>query len=516
MGRKRKDRSKDNYPAKNQATILNFKGFERSVQSSEPQEIKTPQFCCEFCGLSHCHDGARKKHQSSCDRKPVETKEFYCKKCTSVQPVDDATEVVLPILDEILNIVCKNKSGGWNLAKIFTIQPSKKKKLKEMESPCGAKSSKTDEKTSSNVEETKNHGALSIESYEIPQPPIKKSRKSYDYIKQAEILQKYLSEKAKDPTLSYSTFGEEFGVGEASLSRWMKKKEEIFQKSYDKKICYLKKGRRSDKHDKTFPKLYSQFITARDRGRKVSFNWLRIRGKKIANEIGAPMFTRGAVESFLRKYNIKIRRAQRTKQKPKGEFEETLRNWHSKFRECVIKSHSSDPNFHEKWGRFKPHQRLNLDQVPLPFVLDNKTTYETPKGRNEKCWIACPGSGLDKRQCSLQVCFSPENNQVRTEIIFRGTGKNISQSEKRKYHKSVDVFWQNKAWADTPVSCEWVKKTLKSAIPEGEEFLLVCDNLVAQTSIEFKESVREINGIVWFGPPGENLQKIVAFWLLNF
>ena len=93
MGRKRKDRSKDNYPAKNQATILNFKGFERSVQSSEPQEIKTPQFCCEFCGLSHCHDGARKKHQSSCDRKPVEAKEFYCKKCTSVQPVDDATEV---------------------------------------------------------------------------------------------------------------------------------------------------------------------------------------------------------------------------------------------------------------------------------------------------------------------------------------------------------------------------------------------------------------------------------------
>ena len=132
MGRKRKDRSKDNYPAKNQATILNFKGFERSVQSSEPQEIKTPQFCCEFCGLSHCHDGARKKHQSSCDRKPVETKEFYCKKCTSVQPVDDATEVVLPILDEILNIVCKNKSGGWNLAKIFTIQPSKKKKSKKL------------------------------------------------------------------------------------------------------------------------------------------------------------------------------------------------------------------------------------------------------------------------------------------------------------------------------------------------------------------------------------------------
>ena len=512
MGRKRKDRSKDNYPAKNQATILNFKGFKRSVQSNtqESPEIKTPQFCCEFCGLSHCHDGARKKHQSSCDRKPVETKDFYCKKCTSVLPVNDATEVVVPILDEILKLVCMNKSGGWNLAKIFTMQPSKKKEFKEMEKSSGAKSNKTDEnieKTSSNVEETKNGKHLSTEPYDVHQPPTKKSRKSYSYVEQAEILRKYLSEKAKDQTLSLSTFGKELGVTKSMLHRWLKDKEQIFQNSYDQKVRYLKKGRGSNKHDRTFPKLYCQFITARERGRKISFNWLWIRGKKISTEIGAPMFTSSATQLFLRKYNIKVRRGQRTKQKPKGNFEETLRNWHSKFRECVIKSHSSHPSFHEKWGRYMPHQRLNLDQVPLPFVLDNKTTYETPLGRNEKCWIACPGSGLDKRQCSLQICFSPENNQVRTEIIFRGTGKNIKQMEKRSYHKSVDVFWQRNAWADTQVSCEWVKKTLKSAVPEGEEFLLVCDNLGAQTSIEFKESVREINGIVWFGPPGENLHS---------
>ena len=52
------------------------------------------------------------------------------------------------------------------------------------------------------------------------------------------------------------------------------------------------------------------------------------------------------------------------------------------------------------------------------------------------------------------------------------------------------------------MSCEWVKRTLKSAIPEGEEFVLICDNLAAQVSNDFKAAVRELNGIVYFGPPG--------------
>ena len=29
-----------------------------------------------------------------------------------------------------------------------------------------------------------------------------------------------------------------------------------------------------------------------------------------------------------------------------------------------------------KWGRFLPHQRANVDQVPLPFVNDMESTYE--------------------------------------------------------------------------------------------------------------------------------------------
>ena len=85
-----------------------------------------------------------------------------------------------------------------------------------------------------------------------------------------------------------------------------------------------------------------------------------------------------------------------------------------------------------------------MDQVPLPFVLDKKTTYERPLSQNEKCWIAIPGSGLDKRQCTLQLCFSPEGNPVKIEIIFRGKGK-IKALERNAYHKDVDVYFQDNA-----------------------------------------------------------------------
>ena len=43
---------------------------------------------------------------------------------------------------------------------------------------------------------------------------------------------------------------------------------------------------------------------------------------------------------------------------------------------------------------------------------------------------------------------------------------------------------------------------MKPAVSEGEEFVLLCDNLTAQVTDEFKSAVRNINGIVHFGVPG--------------
>ncbi len=144
----------------------------------------------------------------------------------------------------------------------------------------------------------------------------------------------------------------------------------------------------------------------------------------------------------------------------------------------------------------------------MPFAVDWKTKYEAHASKEEqrahRTWVSNPGPGLEKRQCALQVCFSPERPPVRIAIIFRGKGKRISENEKMAYHQDVDVYWQKNAWADTEFSIKWMEQTLKPAVKDNEnsEFLLFCDNLSAQADALFLSKVRALNGIVWFGVLG--------------
>ena len=144
----------------------------------------------------------------------------------------------------------------------------------------------------------------------------------------------------------------------------------------------------------------------------------------------------------------------------------------------------------------------------MPFAIDVKTTYKVDvsreKKRDHRVWVANPGPGLEKRQCTLPICISPES-KVRIAIIFRRSGKRISNDEKKAYHPKW-MFTGKKmlGWTDTKFSVNWVNNTLKAgtANEEGNEFLLFCDNLSSQTSEEFLVAVRVIDGVVWFGVSG--------------
>ena len=59
----------------------------------------------------------------------------------------------------------------------------------------------------------------------------------------------------------------------------------------------------------------------------------------------------------------------------------------------------------KKYGRYPPWCRLNVDQVPLPFVNDMETTYEQ-KGA-KRVVINQLGPALSKRQATGQLFFRP-------------------------------------------------------------------------------------------------------------
>jgi DDE superfamily endonuclease len=140
-----------------------------------------------------------------------------------------------------------------------------------------------------------------------------------------------------------------------------------------------------------------------------------------------------------------------------------------------------------KWGVYTPNRRYNLDQVPLPFVVDLKTTIEEVGVQAVR--IAQNQPGLDKRFCTLQVCFRPDCQiQPKPTIIFRGKGLRISAVEKAAWDGRVHVMWQPKAWADRDVTNKWAEELFGPFCQlhhANEPSLLFCDNLESQVQENF-------------------------------
>ena len=259
-------------------------------------------------------------------------------------------------------------------------------------------------------------------------PPQKRSRKSMSFKEKADILEKYEDMKSQD--YSYRDMQDILGISKSNLQRWVKDRDSIVAKAAEETLANLKKSRRSNRHQMSYPTLHHEFTKARKAGKKVDFRWLLMKGKKIANVKKGPTFTKWATERFLQIYGIKIRTAQNKKSVDKEAQEPKIRDFHLNLREKVIKSGQNKPHYDPKYGRFKPSRRFNVDQVPLPFCLDQKKTYhDCSKGpsRNERVRIAQPSAGLEKRQCTLQLCFSPEDNNVRVDVVFRGAGMQFNR-----------------------------------------------------------------------------------------
>ena len=71
-----------------------------------------------------------------------------------------------------------------------------------------------------------------------------------------------------------------------------------------------------------------------------------------------------------------------------------------------------------------------MDQVPLPFVVNQETIYDD-KG-SKRVWVSQPTSGLDKKKATLQLCIRGSGKRsVKPAIVFRGKG-NVAMDEKQK------------------------------------------------------------------------------------
>ena len=154
------------------------------------------------------------------------------------------------------------------------------------------------------------------------------------------------------------------------------------------------------------------------------------------------------------------------------------------------------------YGRYPARFMFHMDQVPLEFCFRNRRSLNPMA---DECWIFQPGSGLEKRQCSLIMCVRPEGDQiVKPFLIFRGTGKRLPREEMEfyiEYCDEVGVLWQANAWADGVVMIEWLDSFVKSTSALGGDVLLGMDNHGAQKTKQFRKKMLEYGIQPVYTPP---------------
>ena len=229
------------------------------------------------------------------------------------------------------------------------------------------------------------------------------------------------------------------------------------------------RARNSEKYPLASRLLITEFKLRRAKGSKISKIWLTTKkrqkiescyGKEEASKFKA---SNNWFQRFKCRYNISQRRRTDKKKNAANDGRETIQQFHRDLRKAVQSKRRRSERLvvDNTYGRWSPKNRLNVDQMPLPLVVDQDKTYEIA-GSNQ-VWISQPGSGLDKRQATLQLCIRAEGQQtVKPAIIFRGKG-NIC------------------AWMDTEINMKWTYHTLHNGLADDPtEKVLFADNFGPQ------------------------------------
>ena len=189
-------------------------------------------------------------------------------------------------------------------------------------------------------------------------------------------------------------------------------------------------------------------------------------------EVTGFKFSNRWFNGFCRRNRIAIRRNTHVAQKSPSMLKASIEKFHSK----LLRE--------RKRGTYQLRDIASMDQTLLPFVLDDEKTYDA-KG-SEEVWCSSGSSGLDKRQCTVQLTvFRDGDSRVRPTLIFRGQGKRIKPAEKSSWDKRMKVYFQTNAWCDEEIMKRWTAQEwgnifTNPATPNSSGKILVADVHTAQ------------------------------------
>ena len=295
------------------------------------------------------------------------------------------------------------------------------------------------------------------------------------------------------------------GVAKGTFDPWLANRDEIvslyltYPQFRRKKKIVIGKG----KYPLQEQKLYLKFLYRRQALKlPASREWLCNQFMKILETDqpdgwGTFMRSEGWVSGFCKRFRICDRAMTNKKTSSVLERLPEIRKFHQYLIYFLPRMSTNGSLQCAKYGRFAARNRYHMDQIPLPFVFSSKRTLHL-KGSSEVPIRHPHGSGLEKRQCTLQLCIRAEGPQnIRPLIIFRGQG-HVSADELAFYAGMtyITVLWQQKAWADRRVMMDWLgtfNEDIGGDPATREEVMLGMDQHGSQMVDEFLEGMQESN-----------------------
>jgi len=275
--------------------------------------------------------------------------------------------------------------------------------------------------------------------------------------------------------------------------------------------------------------LFGSVKSRRERGFKVKARFVKAEMRKLVkagnpNNPKAQRFkaSNGWLRRFMKRFNLTWRRRSNKKPFVAAKYEPGVRVYLDGLRKLRMQKRSESERLarlekaresggeaavaesiaeHELYGLLTPDVTFNVDQVPLPFAVNDEITMDIVG--TERVWIKQLGSGLDKRQCTLQLCIRARGEQPKPCLIFRGSAKKRTPAQKKEmkqYDSDVIVLWQGNAWADGDVCVKWAGIHAKFSPTDfpcnNPTKLLLVDSLQAQVARPFVKAIERSNTVV--------------------
>ena len=119
---------------------------------------------------------------------------------------------------------------------------------------------------------------------------------------------------------------------------------------------------------------------------------------------------------------------------------------------------------------------LNMDQTPVPFSYDPKSTLELVGRRT----VHVRKSTSDTKHTTLPLTVTASGKALLPLIVLKGKPNGrIVMREFPSYPEGLEYAWQDNAWMDERVMLLWVEKVLKpyvEAAPDGIIPILFLDS----------------------------------------